>query len=248
MQQEIWRDIKGYKGYYQVSNFGRVKRIVSKNRPSEKIRKIQYKRNGYAVVMLSVAQKYKLAHVHRLVANAFLPNHKKKPQVNHKDLNKKNNNVSNLEWVTLQENVNHVHSMKKWSNNVKSGDQNKRSIRVYQFSLSGNKIKEWVSISEASNKLNIASGDISNACQKKRKSAGGFQWKYANDSGVVMAVNYGRKRVYQLSMEGVFIKDYDNVFLASKINNLSNAGIWNCCNGKYKSCGGYKWSYDTHLT
>jgi len=93
---EKWRDVIGYEGYYQVSNIGNVKRIKSKNRPIERLRKIQYKKNGYAVVMLSVNQKYKLAHVHRLVGTAFIPNPENKKQINHNYLNKKNNNISNL--------------------------------------------------------------------------------------------------------------------------------------------------------
>lgn len=86
---EVWKDVIGYEGYYQISNIGNVKRIKSTNRPMDRARKIQYKKNGYAVVLLSVKQKYKLAHVHRLVALAFIPNPENKAQVNHKDLNKK---------------------------------------------------------------------------------------------------------------------------------------------------------------
>ena len=175
---EIWKDISGYKGYYQVSNYGNIKRVVSKNRPKERLRKILYKKNGYAVVMLSVKQKYRLCHIHRLVAIEFVENPDNKPQVNHIDLNKKNNSSSNLEWVTHAENMNHVNKIKKWSNNAKSGAQNSRSRPIIQYSKSGEKIKVWVSITEASVSLNIGNGEICLSCQGRRKSAGGFCWQY----------------------------------------------------------------------
>lgn len=175
---EIWKDIIGYEGYYQVSNFGNIKRIISKNRPKELIRKIVYKRNGYATVLLSVRQKVKLVHVHRIVAIAFIPNTENKAEVNHKDLNKKNNHISNLEWVTKLQNMQHVNSLKKWSNNAKSGKENKRSIPVIQLSKDGTIIKEWVNGLQASKELNIATGDICKVCKGNRKSAGGYIWKY----------------------------------------------------------------------
>ena len=240
---EIWKDVIGYEGYYQVSSVGNVKRIKSPNRPVEKLRKIQYKKNGYAVVMLSVKQKYKLAHVHRLVAMSFIENTENKPQINHKDLNKKNNNVENLEWVTLRENVNHVNALKKWKNNAKKGIDNKRSISVWQFRLDGTKLKEWVNISDAAKHLNISSGEITIVCQKKRKSAGGFQWKYAKDDTCISVLDYGRRKVLQFNMDGSFVKEHESGFVASKENNLSSAGIWNCCNGKSKYCGKYIWEY-----
>lgn len=179
---EIWKDIKGYEGYYKVSTLGNIKRVVSKNRPKELIRKIVYKKNGYATVLLSVKQKVKLIHVHRAVANSFIPNPENKPQVNHKDLNKKNNNISNLEWMTNLENMQHVNSIKKWSNNARSGKENARSIPVIQLSIDGIKIKEWVNMSQAALALGIGNGDICNVCKGNRKSAGGYKWEYLHIS------------------------------------------------------------------
>ena len=242
-QQEIWKAVIGYESYYEVSSFGRVKRIKSKNRPIEKIRKIQYKKNGYAVIMISIAQKFKLAHIHRLVAMAFIPNPDNKPQVNHKDMDKTNNHLENLEWCTHQENMAHAIKNKKWSNNAKYGKENARSRKIIQYNKNGDKVKEWDNISRASEKMNISPGEITICCQGKRKSAGGFQWRYFPNTDKLPPIDYGLKKVKKMTMEGEEIDLYDNCFLASKLNNLSSAGIWNVCNGKSNHCGGYKWEY-----
>ena len=240
---EIWKDINGYEGFYQVSSFGRIKRIISKGCTKEKIRKIQYKKNGYAVVMLSVSCKYKLVNLSRLVAESFISNPENKPEVNHKDLNKQNNFISNLEWSTKAENMNHLNLNKKWSNNAKKGAENTKSIKVFQYDLSGNKINEYDSITIAANNIGICTGEITICCQKKRKTAGGFQWKYASDLTIIQAVDYGRKKVGKFNMNLELIEVYKNSYIASKENNLPNSGIWNCCNGKYKHCGNFIWKY-----
>jgi len=240
---EIWKAVKGYEGYYKVSNLGGVKRIISRNCASERIRKIQYKKNGYAVVMLSVKQKYKLAYVHRLVASAFIDNPENKEQVNHKDLNKKNNNYLNLEWVTHKENMVHANKSKKWSNNVKKGMNSERSVKVSQYSKEGKKIKDWFCISDAARFLNISTGDITVCCQGKRKSSLGFQWRYGHGDDSISALEYRRKKVLKMDMDGCVIKEYENSFIAAKDNKLHHSGIWNCCNNKNNSCGGFKWAY-----
>jgi hypothetical protein len=103
---EIWKDIEGYEGYYQVSNFGRVKSLNVFGK--EKHRKLQTDKNGYLVIGLRKLGKEKNCKVHRLVALTFIPNSNNKKTINHIDGVKTNNQVSNLEWATYSENMTHA--------------------------------------------------------------------------------------------------------------------------------------------
>jgi hypothetical protein len=105
---EIWKDIKGYDGY-QVSNTGKVYSLKSKKILSQNLLNTYFgSRPGYYHVMLFVNGKKKNVLVHRLVAEAFIPNPENKPQVHHKDHNPHNNNANNLEWVTADEHAKHT--------------------------------------------------------------------------------------------------------------------------------------------
>ena len=164
---EIWRDIDGYEGLYQISNKGRVKRLLG---PSERILRPVLNRSGYYYIMLYNDSVKKAFRLHRLVAQAFIPNLYNKPQVNHLDENKKNNCVDNLEWATAKENSNY-------------GSRNERitgrpSIPIIQYSKDGEFIKEWQSAVEVKRVLGINNSHIIQCCKGKRKSAGGFVWRY----------------------------------------------------------------------
>ena len=97
---EVWRSIQGYEDFYEVSSFGRIRRLSD-----SKIINPQTTEKGYLRVGLFQGNKRKWHKVHRLVAQTFIPNPENKPQINHKDFNKKNNRICNLEWVTNQENA-----------------------------------------------------------------------------------------------------------------------------------------------
>ena len=164
---EIWKDIEGYKGLYQVSNKGRVKRLLG---TSERILRPVIKSSGYLKVVLCKNGRVKQFQLHRLVANAFIPNLDNKPQVNHLDENKLNNCVYNLEWATAKENINHG------TRNERAGYS--RSKPILQYSKSGDFIREWKGASEVERVLGINNSHINACCKGKRKSAGGFVWKY----------------------------------------------------------------------
>lgn len=134
---EIWKDIKGYEGLYQVSNFGRLRSLkkhnISKKKHKKncKILKIGEHRQGYKTIMLSKDGKQKGYLVHRLVAEAFIRNEKSKPEVNHIDADKANNCVSNLEWVTAKENS--IHATRLGIKNTKKAvEKIKRKVFFYE--------------------------------------------------------------------------------------------------------------------
>lgn len=137
---EIWKDIYGYEGLYQISNLGRVKslsRLVKNGKnhykfATEKIRKvaINKKRNGYCEISLYKNNKEKRFKIHRLVAQAFIQNIFNKPEVNHIDGNKQNNKAENLEWVTSKENKKHA-----WENNLMSARHKCKRIKNLETNI-----------------------------------------------------------------------------------------------------------------
>lgn len=182
--QEIWKDIKNYEGYYQVSNLGNVKslsrKIGNKYYKSKMLKKSDNR--GYLQVQLWKHSNMKWSLIHRLVAEAFIPNPEHKLQVNHIDGNKSNNEVSNLEWVSRSENQLHSYHVLKTKPSMKGrfGKTHVRAVKVNQFDKNGNFIKTWDSIIEASKKVGIPACCITNCAKLRRKSAGNFIWEYVN--------------------------------------------------------------------
>jgi hypothetical protein len=138
MEEEIWRDIPGYEGYYKVSNLGRVKGLERKvPHPTcggkmtvhEEMLStpISFNGRGYCQVVLSKNGKSKRPSVHRLVAHAFIPNPENKPCINHKDGNKTNNKVENLEWCSYSENSTHAYKQGLFPKDMNKGSKNGRS-------------------------------------------------------------------------------------------------------------------------
>lgn len=173
MKKEIWKFINQN---YQISNYGNFRRVYE-----DKIRNIRTYENtrGYLKVRIYEHSKYKQKTVHRLVAETFIPNPKNLPCVNHIDGNKHNNMVENLEWCTYK--YNSIHAMKNGllKNNINYAIESIKKP-VNQYDKKGNYIKKWESIINASKELKINPSGISATCKGKRKSAGGYKWKYVN--------------------------------------------------------------------
>lgn len=168
--KEIFKDIKGYEGLYQISNFGNVKSLKRNI-----ILKPSSNRKGYLHIILYKNHKSKNSIIHRLVAQAFIPNPENKPQVNHIDGNKRNNNVNNLEWVTNSENQKHAFKLHLQTN---SGNNNPRARKINQYDLNGKLIKTWNSIYEITKELGINRSSIWRCCIGKYKKSHNYIWRY----------------------------------------------------------------------
>lgn len=173
-----WRDIKGYEGYYQVSDTGLVRAISrtilfadgrKRNYPERIMPIKEWFENGKGYLMVKLTKHHKTIgfSLHRLVAEAFIPNPQNYPQVNHKDEDKSNNCVENLEWCDAKYN-------NRYSN----------STRIVQYDKNWELVKEWGCIVDASRALDIPAPDIIRCCKKKIRSAGGFFWCYESDKSM----------------------------------------------------------------
>ena len=185
---EEWKDIKGYEGLYQISNLGRVKslsRIDSRgHKLNEKILKPKIRGYGYKAVMLSKNNIHKLYYIHRLVAEAFIPNPDNLPCVNHIDENKNNNCIENLEWCTRKYNTNYGTRSKRQSEKMKGKytGSNHPQARKIKCITTG---EIFITIKEACEKYKIKQPSITACCKGKIKSAGKHPitgeklvWKY----------------------------------------------------------------------
>jgi hypothetical protein len=174
---EVWKDIKGYEGLYQISNIGRVKSFKY-NHIIGKILKPKNDRKGYLFVSLWINGKEKHCRVHRLVAEAFIPNPNNLPEVNHKSEKKFENYVwinedgtidldkSNLEWCDRLYNINYGTGVER------------RQKPVKQMTLDGQVVAIWPSASEAG-KNGFTATSIWSCCNRKIKTHNGFKWQYA---------------------------------------------------------------------
>lgn len=186
---EIWRDVPGWEGVYQISNMGRMKSF--KVDPSGKVMSLRNKTGDYIrVVLQKHGRKPKTVLVHRLVAKVFIPNPLNLPVVNHKDCDKQNNSVSNLEWCTNSYNVRHsmyMHPMQ----NVSMVYYNKfeRPKSIAQIDKSGNIIAVYGSAKMAQVSTGVCSRNILQVANRTpfnrkgqiRKTAGGYVWRFESE-------------------------------------------------------------------
>lgn len=169
--KEIWIPVKGYEGLYEVSSFGRVRSLGNDKTKKTKILSIFSNKYGYFNIMLWKNGKRKCYKVHRLVAEAFIPNWFDYPQVNHIDEDKTNNRVDNLEWCDCKYNNNYgTHNEKIIKSNSKP---------ILQFTKSGGFVREWFSATEVG-RNGFQQSCVVRCCRGERQSHKGFIWKYKN--------------------------------------------------------------------
>lgn len=188
---EEWRDIEGYEGLYQVSNFGRVKSLSryarmkgnSAREVKERILKLDNV-NGYRAVGLSINGHVHTYRVHRLVAKAFIPNPHNLPYINHKDEVRSNNKVSNLEWCTPLYNNLYGTAIERKKEKLKYCNHSRSARKVAQYSLDGKLINVFESIAEAYRKTGAR--HIASVCCGKanHRTAGGYIWRHVDEEEV----------------------------------------------------------------
>ena len=190
MKKIIWRDIPWYESCYQISNLWNVKSLDRFHyNPRFKWNKRIYRwktlkqelgNTHYPTVTLCKLGKLKTVLVHRLIAQAFIPNPDNKPCVNHKNWIRNDNRIENLEWVTYSENTKHAYDSlwiipsMKW----RFWSLNNKARHINQYSLEGVLIKSWDSIVEAANSLWVSAALVSACCRGRRNKTGWFIWKY----------------------------------------------------------------------
>lgn len=219
---------------YSISDTGEVR-----NDKTNKLLKLSMQQ-GYHHVTLYVNKKAKRFRVHRLVAEAFVPNLENKPYVNHIDGCRFNNNVYNLEWVTPSENTQHA---------VKTGLMKPtREKAVIQYSMDGEKIQEYISISEAARQTGSSVEKIVNCCKHERVTHNNFQWRYKDEEVKKLPPVEERitapKRVAQIDPKtNEIIAIYDSMCQAAKAVNGTQSAITHVIKGdkQTKTHKGYGW-------
>lgn len=197
MENEIWKEIEEYEGYYEVSNLGRVKSVdryvMQGDHPFHvkgKILKQHINDQGYPIVILTKKGKSKWTRVHRLVAKAFIPNPDNLPEVDHINTDKKDYRIENLRWVSHRQNMNNEiskkknkelcnlpHVIKKRLMTAKQKRGKTAPKTVYKYTLSGDYVCSYFSIPDAAKAHNVTKGAISAAIKGENYNCGGFQWR-----------------------------------------------------------------------
>lgn len=267
---EVWKQVVGYEERYKVSNYGRVKQLDNNGLSKYSLPRIlkQYfpnNRGCYWFVDLYINGKSKHKRVHRLVAKAFLPNPNNLPEVNHKDENKQNPHLDNLEWCTRKYNANYGTMPKRMGEHIKR--RKRESINngnngylkhkeVHQYDLNGNYIASYYSQKEAEAQTGANRNSICDVCKGRALSAGGYLWSYTKDKKEIdVKASFAkgiksrrRKKVLPIekyTLDNKFICLYDNASIAARDVGVHYTNIIKCAKGERRQCAGFIWKYHT---
>lgn len=264
-QEEIWKDVVGYEGLYQVSNLGRVRSLGFDKWHKGKIIKGCFDgKKKYLFVSLHKEGKSKGFNIHRLVATAFIPNPNNLPQVNHKDEDKTNNCADNLEWCDAFYNMNYGTAMERMISTRRANNKNEDMVAkskatkiknnsysaekpVNQFTWQGEFVKRYISETEATRQTGITG--ISKCCHCKTKRAGDFIWVYDEDidkiNERILNSRPGTKKVYQYDIVGNLINVWNSgVEVCNTFGITKSTLCVHCKEKKTKPLKGFIWRYE----
>ena len=179
--EEEWREVQGYEGLYEVSNFGRVRTLNYKRTGAIRVMKdAGLKKTGHRYVVLYKNGVKMHQYVHRLVAQAFVSNPNNLPCVNHKDENPTNNCANNLEWCSKEYNNTFGSRTERIAEKKRGHNNTPKSKAILQLSLDGELLQEWPSAQEIKRQLGYSQGNISTVCLGRHghHTAYGYIWKY----------------------------------------------------------------------
>lgn len=252
MREEIWKPISGY--IEEISSHGRIRRGTNIIEPSKKP-------EGYLYITLSKNRKRRNFYIHRLVAEAFIPNPENKPQVNHKIEGEEGKSINivcfnddgsvdeertTIEWCDAKYNNNYGTKPERLKG--KAINRKETSKEVIQLSLDGLFIKEYPSQQEVKRQLGLKG--VSSCCREKQTSAGGYIFILKSDYNeeyVKKRVEMYRKTfpklVVQYTLDGEFVKEWVSMNEIQRQLGFNQGSISNCCNGRCKSVYGFLWKY-----
>lgn len=247
--EEIWKDIPGYEGRYMVSSYGRVKSLDRLLRSKGGFRIYKGKilkpwiSQYYNVRLYKDGCKGKPIPIHKLVALAFLSKIPGCNQVNHKDENKLNNRVENLEWCTSKYNCSYGTRNNRIVKKRTALRRSNAEKSVRQYNLNGEFICEYASISLAGRVTGVSFTKISLVCKGQRLSAGGFGWRFASD-GLDNIEKIERKDipVAQFLKDGTLVSEYSNLHEAARKTGILRQSIVPSIK-RNGSSGGFIWKY-----
>lgn len=185
--EETWKDIKGYEGLYEVSNLGRIRSLdrykntkgrygIIKAKIKGRLLKPCLNHDGYEEIVLSKDGKSKMYRLHRIVAETFINNFDNKNQVNHKNGNKLDNKVKNLEWCNCKDNIHHA--LKNNLMKPAKGKEHYMAKEVGKYNENNQLIEKYDTIVQAGKLNKISDTNIIHCLKGRTKKAGGYKWKY----------------------------------------------------------------------
>lgn len=237
---EIWKDVSEFGDIYQVSNLGRIKNAKSDIILSQYINKA---RGGYHQVSFTYHGKHYTRYVHRVVAKAFIPNPDNLPEVNHKDENKSNNNVNNLEWCTSKYNI-HYSGIPQKTIPYLIAYSNQLKKPVCQYTKDGVLVNKFDGVREAERVTGLYSNSISKCCLGKQEYVGNFIWRYEGDAFDKFSGFPTRKiAVIQYDKNYIEVRKWESIREIQKTLGYDHAAISRCCRGQQKTSYGFIWKF-----